>query len=104
MIPRLLEVLPEGEEWTPVHPNTLASQIKQVCADASLPELACQGLRRTFCSLAYYLGWDEMTTMKVGGWSNIQTIHTHYAKLAEGKKDASVKKMERFYKKLNYSQ
>lgn len=103
MIPRILEILPEGKEWTPVHPNTLASQIKAVCRAAGLPELACQGLRRTFCSLAYYLDWDEMTTMQIGGWTNIQTVHKHYAKLSEGKKNVSVKKMERFYRKLNYS-
>ena len=103
MIPRILEVIPDGDVWKPTHPNTLSSQIRKVCRKAGLPEIACQGLRRTFCSLAYYLGWDEMTTMRIGGWSNIQTVHKHYAKLAEGKKNANIKKMEKFYKKLNYS-
>lgn len=102
IIPRLLDVLPDGDTWEPVHPNTLASRIKAVCRDAGLPELACQGLRRSFCSLAYYLDWDEMTTMRIGGWTNTQTIHKHYAKLAQGKKDKNIKKMERYYNKNCY--
>lgn len=99
IIPRLLEVLPAGDCWEPTHPNTLASQIKAVCRSANLPVLSCQGLRRSFCSLAYFLDWDEMTTMRIGGWTNTQTIHKHYAKLAQGKKDANIKKMEEYYSK-----
>lgn len=97
IIPRILEVVPNGDEWKTIHPNTTATRIKRICKNAGLPVVGCQGLRRSFCSLAYYLDWDEMTTMRIGGWTNTQTIHKHYAKLAQNKRDANVKKMEEFY-------
>lgn len=99
IIPRLLEVLPDGDVWEPTHPNTLLAQINAVCRKAGVPEVGCQGLRRSFCSLAFYLGWDILTTKKIGGWTNTKTIEKHYAKLAEFEKDADVKKMQRYFKK-----
>ena len=56
--------------------------INQACIKAGLPPIGIHGLRHSFASLAYHLGWKKMTTMQVGGWHNskvLDAIYTHNA-------------------------
>ena len=55
------------------------------------------GLRRSFASLAYHLRWSELETMRVGGWSDFQTMRKIYTKLAAQDESEAARKMERFY-------
>lgn len=98
VMPRLSELI-EGREGRLVttHPNTLRSQINAVCKSAGLPLVGFHGLRHSFASLAYHLGWSEMTTMKEGGWSNTQTVHNIYTHLATQDQNADIAKMKAFF-------
>ena len=77
--------------------NTLYVQINRVCDAAGLPRVSAHGLRRSFASLAYHLRWSELETMRVGGWSDFNTMRKIYTKLAERDKSAAAQKMEQFY-------
>jgi integrase len=83
MIPRLLELLPTSGRLVTTTPVGIERQIKRACESAGLPYIGCHGLRRTFASLAYHLKWDERSIMQIGGWSNMQTVHKVYIKLAQ---------------------
>lgn len=63
--------------------NNLYKQINKICRESGLPEVGVHGLRRSFASLAYHLGFSEEMTMKIGGWSDIYTMRRIYTKLAE---------------------
>lgn len=102
MIPRLLELLGNsnalpGEPFVKCNHNTLRTQINRVCSANGLPEVGVHGLRRSFASLAYHLGWSERQTMKVGGWADLKTVHEIYVKLAEADEKADVERMKRFF-------
>ena len=103
MIPRLKEILPaamkraDGAPLMQGNINSLYNQINRVCRKAGLPEVGVHGLRRSFAYLAYHLKWSELDTMRIGGWSDFQTMRKIYTKLAEKDNIKSVKKMEKFY-------
>ena len=100
LIPRILEVIPSEDDWhIPVASNILRD-INRVCVKAGVPEVGCQGLRRTFAGMAYRLGWSEMHTMAVGGWTNTQTIHQFYLRLSRKEKTEDVTRMQEKYKEL----
>lgn len=103
MIPRLEELLkedhtPAGTPYIKFNVNTLRAKINRVCAQNGLPEVGVHGLRRSFASLAYHLGWSERQTMKTGGWSDFTTVHSIYVKLAEADEKADIDVMKEFYK------
>jgi len=79
------------------NPNTMHGQINAVCERAGLPLTGLHGLRRSFASLAYHLGWSELETMRFGGWSDFRTMREIYTKLSQKDLTASVEKMTRFY-------
>lgn len=100
VIPRLTELLrsaPEGV-LVSVAPNTIYRRINAVCASAGLPEVGVHGLRHSFASLAYHLGWSEASTMQMGGWSDPSVVHGIYTHLSQKDHNKDVKKMQRFYK------
>ncbi len=66
-----------------IYPNNIYCQINKVCREAGLPEVGVHGLRRSFASLAYHLGFNEEMTMRIGGWSDIYTMRKIYTKLSE---------------------
>ena len=104
-IPRLRELLaesdtPPGEFYVSMSTNNLHTAINRVCDSANLPHVGCHGLRRSFASLCYYLGLSERETMRDGGWSDIQTMHKKYIKLADAEESAP-DAMSEFYEKLN---
>ena len=103
LIPRIRDLLLDcgnGPLFS-CNPNTLWAQINRVCVDANLPLVGVHGLRRSFASLAYHLGWSERETMLIGGWSDYKTMHDLYIKIASADKTKAVKSMNRFYKNTN---
>lgn len=103
MIPRLREILPAAMSAAGDNPlvnvriNKLYEHINTVCRKAGLPQVGVHGLRRSFASLAYHLGWSELDTMSVGGWSDFGTMRKIYTKLSEADKQQAVEKMQGFY-------
>jgi len=98
MIPRLEELV-KGKKGVLVTtmPNTSYVQINRVCEAAGLPKVGVHGLRHSFASLAYHLGWSEAATMREGGWTNSKTVHGIYTHLAAQDLDADALKMRQFY-------
>lgn len=101
LIPRLTELLdnivnnnilsssqsshPDGNRFIVEVPrNGIYKAINQACLSVGLPPVGIHGLRHSFASLAYHLGWKKKSTMQVGGWSNskvLDEIYTHNADL-----------------------
>ena len=98
VIPRLATLL-TGKEGLLVatKPNTTYVQVNRICEAAKLPKVGVHGLRHSFASLAYHLGWSEATTMREGGWSNTKTVHEIYTHLAAQDLSSDVQKMKDFY-------
>ena len=98
MIPRLLEILPTEGRLVTNTPVGIERQIARACDRAGLPHVRCHDLRRSFASLAFHLKWDERSIMTVGGWSNMQTVHKVYIKLAQQDLIANTESMSDFYR------
>nr|DAL20486.1 MAG TPA_asm: Integrase [Caudoviricetes sp.] len=102
VIARLADLLrasstPAGVPYVRYNPNTLTNQINRICAREGLPLVGMHGLRRSFASLAYHLGWSERQTMQVGGWADLKTVHDIYIKLAAADQKRDIDKMREFY-------
>ena len=102
MIPRLAELLaesttPQGTPYIPFNHNTLRKQINRICEQNGLPLVGVHGLRRSFASLAYHLGWSERQTMKTGGWADFKTVHNIYVKLADADEKSDINRMKAFF-------
>lgn len=63
--------------------NYLYVRINRICEENGLPKVGLHGLRHSFASLAYHLNMKAKTTMKIGGWSNDQTMNKIYTHLAK---------------------
>ena len=98
MIPRLLDLLPESGRLVTCHSVSVERYIQRACERAGVPYIGCHGLRRTFASLSFHLKWDERSIMQAGGWSNMQTVHKVYIKLAQQDFLDNVSAMADFYK------
>lgn len=98
VIPRLQELV-SGKEGRLVttHPNTLRSQINAVCKKAGLPEVGIHGLRHSYISLCFHLGWNPQTVMIEGGYSGLQTVNEVYRHLASKDANADIERMKSFY-------
>lgn len=99
MIPRLADLLkqcPAGR-IVPENRKRPYDEINKICSAAGLPEVGVHGLRHSFASLAYHLGWSEKTTMKIGGWSNNSTVNEIYTHLADQDINDDVQAMKNFY-------
>lgn len=103
LIPRLAEVVrqvkEQGGEICTAHPNALYKKINKLCREHCIKKIGVHGLRRSFASLAYHLGWSERETMAIGGWSDMNIMHKFYIKLSEADKSEAAKVMQNFYKK-----
>ena len=97
VIPRLLEILQDHNGDICPLGDGVRRQINRICAANDLPEVGLHGLRRSFASLAYHLGWSEQETMRNGGWSDWKTVHDFYLRLSEKDLSKAAKKMCRFY-------
>lgn len=66
-----------------IPPNAIYKRVNEICRQFDLPEIGVHGLRRSFASLAYHLGFSEEMMMRIGGWSDIYTMRKIYTKLSE---------------------
>ena len=98
VIPRLNDLI-EGKQGRllKTNPTTLYGLINKLCAKNGLPEVGVHGLRHSFASLAYHLGWSEMTTMREGGWSDPSVVHNIYTHLAAQDANEDIQRMKKFY-------
>lgn len=96
MIPRLKEIWPEGDPDFQKH-AAINEMVGTICEKANLPKITMHSLRHSFASLAWHLGWDLMTTCRVGGWSGPATVQGIYTHLAEADMTENVQKMRKFY-------
>lgn len=103
LIPRLEELLVKPADAAPddlishTAPNSLIRSINRICADAGLPEVGVHGLRHSFASLAYHLGYREEECMRIGGWSDYTVMHDVYTHLYQKDIEAKQDKMYQFY-------
>ena len=97
MIPRLQQLIPESGKVVTVPRSTLNRRIVQICTAAGLPPCSPHDLRRSFASLGYHLKWSERSIMLLGGWSNPDTVHKIYVKLAQKDVNADIKAMRDYY-------
>ena len=102
MIPRLLDLVkqhdgPKTDYLVDCYPNKIYKNINAACEKAGLPQIGVHGLRHSMVSLAYHLGWSELATMKVAGYSDFNTMRKIYTHLAEADKAKSVDAMSAFF-------
>jgi integrase len=102
MIPRLAELIKQGngkktDYLVTCHPNTIWRMVNNICRKNNLPEIGCHGLRHSFVSLAYHLGWSEMATMQIAGYSDFQTMRKIYTHLADVDKNQAISSMREFF-------
>ena len=105
IIPRLLQLLKridKNSEWVvDEREKRLYDQVNRICSKAGLPPVGIHGLRHSFASLAYHLGWKELSTMQMGGFFNdtaTTEIYTHNADL-----ESDVQSMVSYYDDLDAS-
>ena len=99
VIPRLTTLV-TGKEGRLVttNPTTLYGSINGLCEKVGLPQVGVHGLRHSYISLCFHLGWNIQTVMREGGYSNTQTVNEVYRHLASADADEDVHKMVDFYK------
>ena len=98
VIPRLNDVVKDKKgRLITTNPTTMYGLINGLCAKHGLPQVGVHGLRHSFASLAYHLGWSELTTMREGGWSNPDTVHRIYTHLAAQDANEDIQRMKKFY-------
>ena len=105
MIPRLRELLLEQKRFHDPHdfvytgsPDTIRNGLKRVCKRAGLPEdITTHSLRHSFVSLAYSLGLNELTTMRLGGYADYGTMRKIYTHISEKDLNNAVDIMKQFY-------
>ena len=98
-IKRLTDLWDDTKDPKFPHQSSLTRDIKRVCRNNALPEITTHGLRHTFCSLAYSIGWDIKTTQQIGGWSSPRVPTEIYTHLSKNRMNDDIKKMADFYKK-----
>ena len=89
MIPRLKELLSAAESDGKVHgkvcncyPETICKVCNRICERNGLPKIGAHGLRHSFVSLCYHKKIPELVTMRLGGYSDFQTMRRIYTHLA----------------------
>lgn len=102
MIPALYELLSQrksaGLPILDCTENSLRGGINLICKKNDLPECGVHGLRRSFASLGFHLGLSELEVQEIGGWSDHNTVHKIYLKLAKEDRLNAENKMTEFYK------
>ena len=102
MIPALYELLSQrksaGLPILDCTENSLRGGINLICKKNDLPECGVHGLRRSFASLGFPLWLRGLEVQEIGGWSDHNTVHKIYLKLAREDRLNAENKMEQFYK------
>ena len=97
-IPRIAELV-SGKKGRLIttNPTTLYDSINTLCRNIGLPEVGVHGLRHSYISLCFHLGWNMQTVMQEGGYSNPQTVNEVYRHLASQDANADIEKMRQYY-------
>lgn len=105
MIPQLEAAIKKsGKKSGPVwegSPCGLYRTMEDVCNILGIPNVGAHGLRHSFASLAYHLGFSDLQTMEFGGWSDIQTVRGIYTHIAKIDRVKATNAMTNFYKNAN---
>ena len=72
-----------GEYIVTWYPNSIVCRINRLCEQNNLPRVGLHGLRHSFASLGKHLGMPEDAVMKIGGWSDFQTMRKIYTHISE---------------------
>lgn len=94
-IPRLsqlVDIAPDGV-LCPYPIKGMEQHLRTILRHSGLPVGGFHILRHGFSSLCYFAGVSELTTMKLGGWSEFQTMRQIYTHLAEKQERADVEKL-----------
>lgn len=99
LIPRLAELVAERPKGLlcPNDPTTDYKRINNICKKNGLPLVGFHGLRHSFASLCYHLGLSELEAMRLGGWSDMNTMRRIYTHLAESDKMEATNKLKDFF-------
>lgn len=105
LIPRLQEILhvadiPRDQAYVTLTRNKIYNDINSACKRAEIPAVGVHGLRRSFASLAYHVGWPERVTMQIGGWADFRVMHQIYIKLDSSDVEKAVEKMRSIYEEF----
>lgn len=79
----LLAAPHKGEYVVTLSYKWLYASINRRCSENNLPRVGLHGLRHSFASLAYHLQIPEKVAMRIGGWSNDQTMRKIYTHLSQ---------------------
>lgn len=96
----LIEALPDGPIVT-VGADQLGKRINVQCRRAGLPEVGVHGLRHTFASLGLHTGMNAHELMRLGGWSDINTMNRIYTHVYERSLTAKTNAMGQFFEDLD---
>ncbi len=101
MIPQLKAAIEAAENKTGPIANqnhvSLLKDVKRTCRRANVTVVTNHGLRHSFASLCYHLGISERQLMQWGGWSDFQTMHKIYIRLAASDESEAAKYVEKFF-------
>jgi integrase len=107
VIPELLDkLLAEEDKTGSVYKGYINSPyyaINKVCEANGLPKVGIHGLRHSFASLGYHLRMSEMEVMRIGGWSDFETVRKIYTHLSQLDETKAANKMEQFYRENSIS-
>jgi len=102
MIPRLSELLetggPKDDYVVTLCSSVLLRDVKRASEHAVGREITSHGLRHSWSSLMYDLGISERQLMSWGGWSDIQTMHKVYIRLAATAENRAKDTVTAFFK------
>ena len=98
-IPELKELLSKrcGGRPCNVPYGTVDKRINALCSELGFPRVGLHGLRHSFASLAYSRGLNEMTAMRIGGWSDPSTMRRIYTHLSSRDLKDGVKSLSDFF-------
>lgn len=97
-----LEKVPNKEGYiVTMSDNTIRRKLRKMSEEADIPYVGLHGLRHSFASLAYHLGLSEEATMKIGGWSDIQTMRKIYTHISESDINAQSEVLLQFFQNGN---
>ena len=104
MLPRLFDLLKaEPNKSGPVIKKagfTVYKAVRSACKRAGVTIVSNHGLRHTFASVAYKAGLNERQLMDIGGWSDYQTMHRIYIRLAHDDQSDAASKVQNFLSNL----
>ena len=79
------------------NPTTLYGLVNGLCEKHGLPTVGVHGLRHSYISLCFHLGWNIQTVMREGGYSTTDTVNDVYRHLAAQDANDDIKRGKDFF-------